>query len=306
MRNKDIEIFLSTFEHRSLTGASKELYFSKQNMSKSIRNLENEIGVTLFKRDIKGMEPTEECLELYNILKNVEMDIKQLADYYKIKTNPCSVKIAANNFESIIYCFSNSLKIYYDKSVFYYYENNNSDKVLDMLINKECQIGVFTIPMELESRISKICEINNIAIKKLNITTPGIMVKKGHPLAKLEYVTPKDLKGYKRIALCREEEKNFTFDKYMITNDINPEADITTNVFSNILTYLEEIDCYFIGVYDEQNINFFEEVQMRPFKGDNIDILIYLAYRKDAVFDKATKYFMELVQKIYKGDCHEN
>lgn len=65
MELRQIEFFLQLYKDRNITVASQNLYISQQGMSKSIANLEKEVGFPLFKRSVSGMEPTEEAEELY-------------------------------------------------------------------------------------------------------------------------------------------------------------------------------------------------------------------------------------------------
>ena len=44
----------------SITGAAQNLYMGQPNLSKAIKELENDIGITLFKRTAKGVVPTRQ------------------------------------------------------------------------------------------------------------------------------------------------------------------------------------------------------------------------------------------------------
>ena len=52
MELRQIEFFLQLYKDRNVTVASQNLYISQQGMSKSIANLEKEIGFPLFKRSV--------------------------------------------------------------------------------------------------------------------------------------------------------------------------------------------------------------------------------------------------------------
>ena len=56
MELRQIEFFLQLYKDRNVTVASQNLYISQQGMSKSIANLEKEIGFPLFKRSVSGVE----------------------------------------------------------------------------------------------------------------------------------------------------------------------------------------------------------------------------------------------------------
>lgn len=71
MELRQIEFFLQLYKDRNITVASQNLYISQQGMSKSIANLEKEVGFPLFKRSVSGVEPTAEAGELYIYFRTV-------------------------------------------------------------------------------------------------------------------------------------------------------------------------------------------------------------------------------------------
>lgn len=63
------KVFYFVCKHMSITGASYELYVSQPAVTKHIKNLEEALGKVLFVRNKKGLELTNEGLELYNEIK---------------------------------------------------------------------------------------------------------------------------------------------------------------------------------------------------------------------------------------------
>src|SRR3989338_7176213 len=54
-----LEAFLAVLRTRSVTHAANELHIGQTGVTQRIRNLENELGTTLFLRSRRGMQPTE-------------------------------------------------------------------------------------------------------------------------------------------------------------------------------------------------------------------------------------------------------
>ena len=62
---KVIEAFLTLYEARSFSRASRTLFITQQGLSRQIRALETEVGQTLFDRSCMGAQPTEVAHRLY-------------------------------------------------------------------------------------------------------------------------------------------------------------------------------------------------------------------------------------------------
>ena len=62
------KIFLYLYEEKSISKTANKLYVSQPAISYSLKELEKQLGYTLFYRNSKGIEPTMEAKELYNYI----------------------------------------------------------------------------------------------------------------------------------------------------------------------------------------------------------------------------------------------
>lgn len=67
MEFKHIEYFIETSHHSSLSKAAESLFISQQALSRCIANMEQELGVELFSRSVKGIELTEDGKYFYEV-----------------------------------------------------------------------------------------------------------------------------------------------------------------------------------------------------------------------------------------------
>lgn len=75
---RQIQYFIQLFEDRNITQASRNMFISQQGLSKSIANLEDELGFPLFVRQPKGVIPTERAIYLYNYFERVSKSFSSL------------------------------------------------------------------------------------------------------------------------------------------------------------------------------------------------------------------------------------
>ena len=66
----------------SITQAAQNLYMAQPNLSKAIRELENELGFTIFKRTAKGVRTTEEGTEFLYYARHI---VEQLSAVERIR-----------------------------------------------------------------------------------------------------------------------------------------------------------------------------------------------------------------------------
>lgn len=66
-----LHCFCLVYEAKSFTKAADQSFFTRQAISKAIKNMENEWSCTLFARNRKGLEPTQEAENIYPLAKRI-------------------------------------------------------------------------------------------------------------------------------------------------------------------------------------------------------------------------------------------
>ena len=86
MLSREIRQFVTVVESKSINSASQRLNVSQPSVSKTLQNLEHELGVQLFERSIRGVNLTPEGEILYeHALKLFEEEGKTLVEIKRLK-----------------------------------------------------------------------------------------------------------------------------------------------------------------------------------------------------------------------------
>jgi DNA-binding transcriptional LysR family regulator len=67
----------------SISKAAENLYMNQPNLSKSIRELEDDIGIAIFDRTAKGVVPTEKGREFLSYARNILSQVAEMEALYK-------------------------------------------------------------------------------------------------------------------------------------------------------------------------------------------------------------------------------
>jgi len=141
MTLRQLQYAMMVYRCGSLSRAAKALFVSQSALSFAIRELEQEAGITIFRRSRRGMHPTEEGQAFLRKASRVLQTIEELRDpsdgsatKMRIATVQSGVLPAA--FSRLVEELSRSDNSYRLQCVMC--ENN---QVIDMLENGECDIG---------------------------------------------------------------------------------------------------------------------------------------------------------------------
>lgn len=152
------KIFLYLYEEKSISRTASKLYVSQPAISYSLKELESQLGYTLFYRNSKGIEPTVEAKELYgyistafNIINDAEEHIKNLNDL-----NIGCIRIGTSSHIGSFYLssFIAEFKKKYPSIQFEIICRSTSD-MIEMLETRNLDIIVDTLPITGRKNITK-------------------------------------------------------------------------------------------------------------------------------------------------------
>ena len=83
-------------KNRSITGAARQLFISQPNLSRDIRELEEEIGFSIFTRSSRGVIPTEKGREFLALAKRAVKQYQALENYCTRRNGTISACISAS------------------------------------------------------------------------------------------------------------------------------------------------------------------------------------------------------------------
>lgn len=111
---EQLKYFKCLAEHKSITEASKSLYISQQALSSSVRNLEKELKVELFKRTSKGVTLTLDGEYLLAEVMKIFNDLEKIKLHFLNKDKHITMNIGSITI---------TRKFLLSKSISYFYKN---------------------------------------------------------------------------------------------------------------------------------------------------------------------------------------
>ena len=186
-----IEYFLKVAETLNFTVAARELYISQPAFSKQIKQLEEEIGVRLFRRDTKQVELTAGGQNLYDewskLIKSSENAIGAAKSIEGKHTHKIRVGIA--EFNGLIAYIAPILEEFTkkDNDIEVIYEVHGFNQLRRMLEKDEVDL-IFSLNTELPMGRK------NLFVQPLFDMQLCIIMSKKHPLSQCDKLDVEDLK----------------------------------------------------------------------------------------------------------------
>lgn len=185
----------------SLNKASERLLIAVPNISRSIKELEADLGISIFDRTTKGMCLTPEGEDFINYAKDILEQINQVEKYYKEgvpKKQKFSISVPRACY--ISEAFSEFTKLLTKDSAEIFYKETNSQATIDNILNHDYKLGIIRYAENYDQYFKSMLEEKGLNYELITEFTYSLVMSKESDLASLDTVSFIDLKHHIEIA----------------------------------------------------------------------------------------------------------
>lgn len=185
----------------SLNKAAQTLLIAQPNLSRSIKELESELGLTIFDRSAKGMLLTPEGEEFVGYAQNILRQIDQVENMYKNTAVPkqrFSISVPRACYISEAFAqFSRQLS---DQSAELFYKETNSQRTIRNLLEHDFRLGIIRYAENYDQHFRAMLDEKELNYEMICEFTYQLIMNREHPLAEKEQITFDDLRPFIEIA----------------------------------------------------------------------------------------------------------
>lgn len=185
----------------SLNKASESLMIAAPNISRSIKELESDLGITIFERTQNGMKLTPEGEEFISFAKGILNQIDDLENFYKSAATPkqkFSISVPRASYISEAFAeFSKSLT---KEPTEVFYKETNSQRTIHNMLNHDYKLGIIRYAENYDKYFKTMLEEKGFQYELVTEFTYSLIMSAENPLAKKEEITFEDLTDYIEIA----------------------------------------------------------------------------------------------------------
>ncbi len=186
----------------SLSKAADELFVAQPNLSRAIKELEKELGITIFDRKANGMTLTPDGDRLVQYGKSILKQIDEVENAFKNdkdKKATFSISVPRATYISHAFAeFSKGLKKEEQCDVFY--KETNALRAVNNILNADYKLGIIRYASQYDKYFKEMLESKNLAYELVTEFGYVLLMSKDSPLASLDEVRYSDLENYIEIA----------------------------------------------------------------------------------------------------------
>lgn len=280
----------------SMNKAAQSLFVSQPSLSASIRELENEIGITIYKRTNRGITITPEGEEFLGYARQVTEQYELINNKYVEKRNiKKKFSVSTQHYSFAVKAFVETVKEFgMDEYEFAVHETKTYE-VIENVKNFKSELGILYMNDFNGKVISKILDENNLEFTELFDCKTYVYLWEGNPLAKKEVISMEDLQEYPCLSFDQGANNSFYFAEEVLSANVYKKI-IKANDRATMLNLMRGLNGYTLcsGIISEELNGY--DYKAVPLATEELMTIGYVSRKNSTLSHIGKKYVVELMK----------
>ncbi len=295
----------------SINKAAQSLYISQSTLSRILKDAEDQIGISIFRRTNRGVIPTYDGQLFLDKVKKVLADIEELDSQYfnHHKNDEMTLLIATQRCSVSVNAFLN-----------FYQENCRDMKLLNLALQEEptenilrlvtnriYHLGILHTTNERDADFLLMCRNLGLESHLLDESPVCAQVRRGHPLAGQVSIDSAALESYPHVTYSDEDitKINYCSDIFQYNQNVVKKRIIVQDR-GTLLQVIGGTDGYYLGCdWGHYNLNNTQHIEYIPLNDTNLTIKTYWIQREGYVLAPQELSFIECLKQAFCPQNHK-
>ena len=238
----------------TISRAAQQFYISQPSLTNAIRELEQEVGLTIFHRTNRGVALTPEGEEFLGYARQVLAQIELIEEKYlgsaPVKHQFC---VSAQHYSFAVEAFVDLIREYGGEEYDFRIRETQTYELIEDVAKLRSEVGVLYLNRFNETVIRKTLREHDLKFTRLFMAKPHVFIGAANPLASRSSITLSDLEPYPRLSYEQGEHNSFYFSEEILST-LDSRKDILVSDRATLFNLLIGLNGYTIcsGVINEE------------------------------------------------------
>ncbi len=238
----------------TISKAAKQLYITQPSLTAAIKELENELGITIFVRTNKGVILSTDGEEFLGYARQVIEQTDLIEEkYFGITPTKHQFCISTQHYSFAVEAFVTLLKNHGGKEYDFRIRETQTYEIIEDVAKLHSEVGILYLNKFNETVLRKTLRENDLTFQRLFIAKPHVFVSTFSPLAGQHTVSLEDLAPYPRLSYEQGTHNSFYFSEEILSTR-DSKKDIMVSDRATLFNLLIGLNGYTIcsGVISEE------------------------------------------------------
>lgn len=244
MTLQQLHYVITIAEVGSMNKASELLYVAQPTLTSSIKELEKEIGITIFNRSKRGVSLTNDGAEFLLYAKQLYTQYNILTEKYSASgTRKKKFGVSTQHYSFAVKAFVETVKNFDTAEYEFAIREARTRDVINDVATLRSEIGILYFSDFNRKILVKLLDSNELEFHKLIDCPPYVYLWKGHPLAEEKAIRFSQLADYPCLSFEQGDNSSLYYSEEILSENEYPQI-IKTNDRATMLNLMVGLNGY--------------------------------------------------------------
>lgn len=218
MTLQQINYLITIAQCGSLSKAAETLYVAQPSLSGAVKEVEKELGITIFNRSGRGVTLTNDGAEFLLYARKVYSQYEEILEKYGKGGNlKKKFGVSTQHYSFAVKAFVEMVKTFDTTEYEFAIRETMTKEVISDVATLKSEIGILYLSDFNRKAILKLLSSNDLEFHKLIECKAYVYIWKGHPLAKQKKICFEDLQKYPCLSFEQGDGGSFYFAEEILS-----------------------------------------------------------------------------------------
>lgn len=283
-------------EKGTISEAAKELFISQPSLTNAIKELENEMQISIFSRTNRGIVISNKGDEFLGYARQVLEQADLLEEkYLNVKKQSPIFSVSAQHYSFAVDAFVDVIREFGGNHYDFTLRETQTYEIIEDVSRLKSEVGILYTSSKNEEIILKLIKQKGLVFEELFTTKPHVFISSKHPLAGQKVISLEDLEEYPYLSFEQGEYNSFYFSEEILST-LDRNKNIKVRDRATLFNLAIGLNGYTVssGVISEELNG--KNIIARPLNVDET-MKIGIIKKKDMSFSRYGKTYIDALKK---------
>lgn len=308
MTLQQLHYAITIAEVGSLNKAAEILYIAQPSLTSSMKELEKELGISIFYRSGRGVSLTNDGAEFLLYARQLYHQYEVLVEKYGNQNYKKKFGVSTQHYSFAIKAFVELVKKFDTSQYEFAIRETKTKDVIQDVSSMRSEIGILYLNDFNRATLTKIFNSNNLEFHHLITCRAYVYLWAGHPLAKNSSISFAELKDYPCLSFEQGDTGSFYFAEEILSTSEYART-IKACDRATMLNLMIGLNGYTLCsgiICEELNGNDYLAIPFRPDTEDRNTVMeVGYIIKKNTVLSSIGSLYIEEIRKYLTAEQDE-
>ena len=218
MTLQQLKYVVMVAEKGTISEAAKALFISQPSLTNAIKEIENEMQITIFQRTNKGIIISRDGNEFLGYARQVLEQSNLLEErYLGARKEKPQFSVSTQHYSFAVNAFVDVIKKYNAEQYDFTLRETQTYEIIQDVSQLKSEIGILYVSSHNKNILMKIIKQNDLKFDGLFTARPHVFISSKHPLSSKDIITLDDLENYPYLSFEQGEYNSFYFSEEILS-----------------------------------------------------------------------------------------